>query len=577
MAGGLLNFIAAKASSQNIIFNGNPTKSFFKSKYVKYTNFAMEKYRIDPVGNNKLQFSPETIIKFEMKRYADLLMDTYLVVTLPDIWSPIYQSVQNGEIEFRPYEFQWIKNIGTQIIKEVEFTFGGTVVQRYSGNYIQNMVERDFDANKKELFNIMIGNVPELYDPANYSNRAGNYPNAWKLNDLSTNTVEPSIHSHQLFVPLNSWFSLMTTTALPLVCLQYVPLNINFRLRPVTDLFTIKDVLYDTSLNPANINIDNYDEIPRIHAFQSGASAYGFYRFIQEPPQTNISSSYVYVDQRKGHINHDIHLLCTQCFLDNEERTLFSNNPQEYLFKEIKEYNFERIKKSGKIKIESNGSVSNWMWYMQRNDVNQRNEWSNYSNWPYENVLPNNLKKLTVSSENGHNHVFYNTNTNYAINDSSKNIFITGYEPTVYEQTNRKEILKDFGIICDGKYREETRTSGVYNKIEKYNRTAGNSKEGLYCYSFSLSTDPLKYQPSGVFNTNKFRTIEFEYNNHANPPIDFSGAQFTTICDPETNEIVGVTKDPTNIYQYNYNLYVFEEKYNILRIQSGMAELAYGQ
>ena len=34
MAGGLLNLIAV--GNQNIILNGNPTKSFFKTKYAKY-------------------------------------------------------------------------------------------------------------------------------------------------------------------------------------------------------------------------------------------------------------------------------------------------------------------------------------------------------------------------------------------------------------------------------------------------------------------------------------------------------------------------------------------------------------
>ena len=42
------------------------------------------------------------------------------------------------------------------------------------------------------------------------------------------------------------------------------------------------------------------------------------------------------------------------------------------------------IADTGKIKLESSGLVSNWMWYFQRNDVNMRNEWSNYTNWPYK-------------------------------------------------------------------------------------------------------------------------------------------------------------------------------------------------
>jgi hypothetical protein len=34
------------------------------------------------------------------------------------------------------------------------------------------------------------------------------------------------------------------------------------------------------------------------------------------------------------------------------------------------------------------GMVSSWMWYFQRSDINLRNEWSNYTNWPYSNTLP---------------------------------------------------------------------------------------------------------------------------------------------------------------------------------------------
>ena len=48
MPGGLLNLIAV--GNQNVILNGNPTKTFFKSTYSKYTNFGLQKFRIDFIG-----------------------------------------------------------------------------------------------------------------------------------------------------------------------------------------------------------------------------------------------------------------------------------------------------------------------------------------------------------------------------------------------------------------------------------------------------------------------------------------------------------------------------------------------
>tara|TARA_Y100001970_G_C14173443_1_gene825502 strand:- start:29 stop:1798 length:1770 start_codon:yes stop_codon:yes gene_type:complete len=587
MAGGLLNLIAI--GNQNVILNGNPTKSFFKCKYLKYTNFGMQKYRIDQTGQANLNLTQKMKYSFKIPRYADLLMDTYLVINLPNIWSPILKYIDPYDItkttyEYRPYEFQWIKNLGSQIIDEITINIGPVEVQKYSGQYLQNMVERDFYGDKKKLYNIMTGNIDELNDPANFSNRKNNYPNAWKKNDTDIDGIEPSIHGQQLYIPINTWFTLASTMALPLICLQYEDLVINFTLKPIQELFTIKDVIYDISTNDLSLNIYkhndtnifgnhyNYQEIPRIQPEQNKDVNYGYHRFIQQPPVKDISSvDYLYEDTRLFN-NYDIHLITTQCFLDNEERILFAQNTQNYLIKKIYEHNIPLKQKTGKITFDTNGLVSSWMWYMQRNDVYKRNEWSNYTNWPYENNIPNYLEKLT--DLNG-NYLLYNNNNNKLNLDASKNIYITGYEPTIYEQTNQKNIMKDFAIIADGKYRENSFPEGLYNKIEKYARTTGSSKEGLYTYNFCLNNDPFKIQPTGAFNTNKFKTIEFEYNNYQNPPIDLSNVNFSTICDPDTGEIIATSKEPNSIYTYNYNLHIFEERYNILQFNSGTANFIY--
>ena len=88
MAGGLLNLIAN--GNQNVILNGNPSKTFFKTKYSKYTNFGLQKFRIDYEGLRTLRMNEESHFQFKINRYADLLMASYLVLTLPNIWSPIY-------------------------------------------------------------------------------------------------------------------------------------------------------------------------------------------------------------------------------------------------------------------------------------------------------------------------------------------------------------------------------------------------------------------------------------------------------------------------------------------------------
>ena len=572
MAGGLLNLIAL--GNQNIILTGNPTKSFFKSTYSKYTNFGLQKFRIDQVGQTELDVTKLSKFSFKILRYGDLLMDMYLVVKLPKIWSPILNYSYTDENtsltvnEYRPYEFKWIKNIGCQIIKEVNITIDGTTIQKFSGHYLQNIVERDFDTNKKAIFDKMTGNISELNDPANYNNRNNNYPNAFNSYNISPDVsgIEPSIRDYNLYIPINSWFSMSSLMALPLICLQYSELVIDFTLRPINELYTIKDVLYNNTNNPIP-----YNNFPQIQANQNEI-AYQFKRFIHAPPLRDLVSNVdTYVNLRTT-INSNIHLICTQCFLEEAERKHFAKNSQTYLIREINEYSFEKAIKSNKIKIESKGLISSWMWYFQRSDVASRNEWSNYTNWLYEDKIPNDLEKLYINNQ----YKYYTPHFTYS-GDISKNIYITGHNPDVYSQTNQCEIMKNFAIICDGKYREQDFDSNIFSKLEKFNKSNGTcSKTGLYCYNFSLTTDPFKLQPNGAFNTNLFKTIEFEYNNYSNPPIDPIMSDFSTVCD-DNGLIIGVTKDPTSIYKYNYNLHVIEEKYNILLFQNGFGGLVYAK
>ena len=201
MPGGLLNLISY--GNQNIYLNGNPSKTFFKTKYAKYTNFGM-KFRIDYDGSRTIRSTDNSHYKFRIPRYADLLMDTCIVIKLPFIWSPIYPP-QTENDTWAPYEFKWIENIGSQIIQEVTISVGGQILQQFSGSYLKNIAERDFDANKKKIYDEMTGHTPELNDPANNINRVNAYPSAFYTSNQSGAT--PSIDSRNIYIPLNMWFS----------------------------------------------------------------------------------------------------------------------------------------------------------------------------------------------------------------------------------------------------------------------------------------------------------------------------------------------------------------------------------
>ena len=555
MAGGLLNLVSS--GQQNVVLNGNPSKTFWKTTYAKYTNFGMQRFRVDFEGSTTLRLNEASTFQFKIPRYADLLMDTYIVVNLPNIWSPILppQEIVNpdGSISYTdwsPYEFKWIENIGSQMISNITITCGNQKLQEFSGAYILNLVRRDFNGAKKDLFYRMTGNVPELNDPANAGAHKGSYPNAYYTD--SPAGAEPSIYARQLYIPLNSWFTLRTQMAFPLVSLQYNELQISITFRPINELFVVKDVFDYDNKHPY--------VAPNFNLFQNQ-----MYRFLQTPPDTVLGIN-SYIDQRSVWFP-DVHLMSTYCFLSNEESRVFAKNEQKYLFKQVNESVFYNVTGPNKVDLDSLGLISSWMFYFQRSDVNLRNEWSNYTNWPYSNLPFDQVNAPT----SGNYKLVNGTTIGPGINPDGTltNIKITD----ILSLQNIQTILLTMAILLDGQYRENTLDEGVFNYMEKYTRTYGNAPDGLYCYNFCLDTDPLNLQPSGAINMNRFTSVQLEFTTIV-PPLD-PFAQVLTICDPASGDIVGINKPTWRIYLYNYDLYVMEERINMVVFVGGNAGLMY--
>jgi hypothetical protein len=542
MAGGILNLIST--GNNNIILTGNPTKTFFKVTYSKYTNFGLQKFRIDYDGVRDLRLTEPSVFSFKMPRYAELLMDTYLVLNIPTIWSPIYNPCPETGNMWSAYDFRWIRELGTNMISEITITCGSQTIQRYSGEYLRAMIERDFSAEKKELFDKMTGNTIEMYDPANAFTRENTYPSAYYT--TSGTGAEPSIRGRKLYIPINTWFTLDSRCAFPIIALQYNELYINVTMRPIQELFQVRDV-FDSPNNFPYIQPDF--NLPQ----------FNMYQFLQTPPQDlTVQNAY---PNLTNIWNADIHLLSTYCFLSGEEARQFAAEDQVYLVKDVFEYTFNNITGTQKVKLTSSGMVSSWMIYLQRNDVNMRNEWSNYTNWPYH-TLPSDIVLAPTPGPRSNPPGSRITNTG---------IFITGN----LAPENQKEILETMAIVFNGDYRENVLESGVFNYVEKYVRTKGSAKDGLYCYNFCLNTDPFEYQPSGAINLSKFRIIELEVSTHV-PPFDVQNMSYNIICDANGNPI-GTSKLNWRLFEYNYNMKVFEERYNVLSFIGGNCGMLYAR
>jgi hypothetical protein len=562
MPGGLLNIVSV--GNNNLFLTGNPCKTFFKTTYAKYSNFGLQKFRIDYDGSRDLRLTEKSVFTFKIPRYAELLMDTYLVVTLPDIWSPVYHPCPDTNYNWVPYEFKWIKNLGINMIDEVTITCGSLTLQKYKGKYLEAMVERDFTADKKELFNRMTGNTRDLNDPANAFDRLDTYPNASWTADAQGNTVaaEPSIRGQTLYIPINTWFTLNANCAFPLISLQYNELIVTVTMRPIQELFVVRDA-FDNQYNNPYVQPDFTKPY-----FQ-------MYRYLQTPPSLDISTeNYANTVQTW---NSDVHLLSTYCFLSSEESKHFALEDQIYLVKDVFDHTFNNVTGTQKLRVYSNGMVANWMWYLQRNDAFLRNEWSNFSNWPYD-ALPSNIQLVVMADAAitipNYNNGGVDVSFSMAVNPNGS--LTTGINVTgPAHPENQKEILNTMGILLNGEYRENNLTSGIFNYVEKYTRTPGSAAEGLYCYNFGLNTSQFENQPSGAINMSNFKTIELEVSTFV-PPIDPVGSSFDVICDVCGNA-VGIRKTNYQLYDYNYNLHLFEERYNILTFIGGNCGMMYSR
>ena len=557
MPGGLMQLVSE--GQQNIILNGNPSKTFFKTTYAKYTNFGLQKFRVDFEGSKTLRLSEPSYFTFKIPRYADLLMDCYLSIDLPNIWSPIVPpnsdptSSNYTEGQWIPYEFKWIEYLGAQMISKIEITCGNQTLQEFSGAYLLSMVQRDFSGAKRDLFEKMVGHVPQIFDPANAGTRVNSYPNAFYTSNQAG--AEPSIRGRTLYVPLNAWFNLKTQMAFPLISLQYNELHINVTMRPIQELFQIRDVFDATN---------NFPYIaPNFNQYYMQ-----LYRFLQTPPDIELGPQ-SYSDLRTLW-NADIHLNCTYGFLSNEESRVFALNEQKYLFKQVRETVYYNVTGPNKISTNSIGMVSSWMFYFQRSDANLRNEWSNYTNWPYR-YIPNDLIQAPTDGTYTIIRDGQPVTIGPGVNSDGK---LTGWMITgLYNFENIKNILVSMGVLLDGIYRENDQPAGVYNYIEKYTRTDGNAPDGLYVYNFCLHTSQLDLQPSGAMNMSRFTTIELETTT-ITPPLD-PYAQSLAICDPQTGNVIGVNKPTWRIYDYNFNMVLFEERINMVTFVGGNCGLMY--
>ena len=73
----------------------------------------------------------------------------------------------------------------------------------------------------------------------------------------------------------------------------------------------------------------------------------------------------------------------------------------------------------------------------------------------------------------------------------------------------------------------------------------------------------------------KFKRIEMEIPTYV-PSVDLVNSRFDVICNEDGSPIC-IRKSNWRLYDYNYNLVLFEERYNIVSFVGGNCALMYAR
>lgn len=574
MPGGLIQL--TQVGAQNHLINGNPSMTHFRAVYRRHTNFAMESIRMD-FSSSKLDFNAAQTrtLSCRVDRFAQLLHDTYLMVTLPDIWSPMASiGLSNPPAGYSPlstaigYEFQWIKNIGYNLIDKVDIVINNVTVQSLTGEWLKMYSYLTHDSAKRRVVDQMVGNIPELYDPANAYDRSNQYPHAVTPTVLPTSmpftaTPEPSIRSRQLVIPLHFWFCENPGLVLPLVSLQNSEVYINVTLRPLNQLYTIIDVL------PANTATYGRRIQP------TGTQPIGM--FLSPPDVTGTSSQATVTT-----FYANPYLEGNFIYLTDMEMNQLATADQTFLVKQI-----QRTVKEGQygantdLEIPMFNMVTRVVFSAHRSDRILNNDWDNYTNWSDPNRAP------------------FSSGTNL-VGDllySSGQYQVSSVSP--------RDVITDGVLLFDGNERFATKPTQYFSLLQQYKHTTGEQPHtlpGLYMYSFALNND--QYQPSGALNASMFNKIVLRVSLQQPLPTSVGVNSQSVVCilkstalsqnplvisEPlakkddgtylyPSDQLLSVVQTTANnniIFTYTYSVAVYVESINYLRIVSGIANLVF--
>ena len=523
MGGGLMQLVAYGA--QDVYLTGNPQITFFKVVYRRHTNFAME--AIEQTFNGIADWGKKVFCT--ISRNGDLIHRVYLQVTLPRV------ECSSGSNCFR-----WVNYVGHALIKNVEVEIGGQRIDKHYGDWLNIWNELTQTPGHQVGYDNMVGNTVAL-----------------------TGTGLNVTEATTLYVPLQFWFCRNAGLALPLIALQYHEVKINMEFRPKNECY-----VSTSSVNNCGLSGSGSDQF-----------CVGSFEFAS-----------LYVDY---------------IYLDTDERRRFAQVSHEYLIEQLQFTGDETVTSTAiKVKLNFNHPVKELVWVVQQDALcaPNVNQWSNYTdafdrdtNWGLNGPMTNSNnsaalnQSINTNVESGASASSFPNTSNLGLTaalgagagtagvnfpGTFGDPFSSSFAPSNFSalttagsgadhaglgprNAGRNPVVRA-KLLLNGHDRFSERLGSYFNLVQPYQHHTNVPATGINVYSFALK--PEEHQPSGTCNFSRIdnATLQLQLTQRT--------VSARTVSQGSGSTLHSVTGAKVRVYAVNYN---------VLRIMSGMAGIAY--
>lgn len=566
MAGGIIQLVAY--GYQDVYLTNNPQITFFKIVYRRHTNFSQEIFEQDIKRNTeKVDFG--TIVNARLFRLGDLMTNMYLKIVLNGF--DINKEGQEGA------KAAYVRRLGHALIREIEVSIGGVAIDRHYGIWLDIWHELTYKGKTNRGYDIMIGDVPEMtrYD----------------------DTPRPEF---TLYIPFRFWFNRHVGLAIPFIAIQYHEIYIRLKFEEKEKLIVRNDAFdnfdeihfLQASLLINYIYLDTEERrkfayvgheylIEQIQFFQDDGIINPVFReqldfnhptkelyWVLKPGQYNTGKKflcYTHEDDWRPEI-----LKCSEALLRNSVQVLKGPVYEEIDYgdriiieegdKPTNEGEFEEFEPMT-ISTSDNGNI------MVTNNSSDKSLWINFASLKIGNTrLMDKIRALMT----------FNSDETLSISNVESDITVRDISFPIECMTDLREDRDDVTVYQPNNYaafidytvnpllyaklewnsqeRCEKRNGKFFGKLQPYLHHFNTPKDGINIYSFAI--EPEKHQPTGTSNLS---VIEREF-------IHF------WFGDPSVFEKDDI---PLKLYDEETTICIFGFNYNVFRVISGLAGLAY--